>query len=97
MPLQEHASQIHIGLTRRQSRGRIGLRSENPKALPRIFENYLENPQDRETFLEGIKFIQEITRQPSTAPFTGDQVFPGKNAQAAYSLDTCLRDHIAMQ
>ena len=96
-PLQEHAFQIHIGLMRAQSRGRIELRSDDPKDPPRIFVNYLENPQDRDTFLKGIELVRELVRQPSMAPFTGDEIFPGKDAQDTDSLDACLRDHIATQ
>ncbi len=96
-PLQEHAFQIHIGLMRAQSRGRIELRSSNPEDPPKIFVNYLDNPQDRDTFLKGIKLVRELVRQPCMTPFTGDEIFPGKDAQDADSLDACLRDHIATQ
>ena len=57
----------------------------------------MENLKDRDTFLKGIELVRELVRQPSMAPFTGDEIFPGKDAQDTDSLDACLRDHIATQ
>jgi len=96
-PLQEHAFQIHIGLMRAQSRGRIELRSKNPMDPPKIFVNYLENPRDRDTFRKGIALVRELVKQPSLAKFTGQEIFPGNDVQDTESLDACLRDHVATQ
>ena len=46
-PMQEHAFQMHVGLMRAHSRGRIKLRSADPAAPPHILCNYLEDGRDR--------------------------------------------------
>ncbi|XP_043603587.1 glucose dehydrogenase [FAD, quinone]-like isoform X2 [Bombus pyrosoma] len=53
-------------LIRPKSRGVIKLRSNNPFDHPLIYPNYLENPEDVATMVEGIKFIVKMSK---TAPF----------------------------
>ena len=53
-PLPEHAFQIHVGLMRAHSRGRITLRDAAPASPPRILVNYLKDPRDRELLRKGV-------------------------------------------
>ncbi|XP_044261112.1 glucose dehydrogenase [FAD, quinone]-like [Tribolium madens] len=48
-----------------KSRGKILLKSKNPHDKPLIFANYLDDPQDVEILLEGIKFgLKQIESEP---------------------------------
>ncbi|XP_023943772.2 glucose dehydrogenase [FAD, quinone] [Bicyclus anynana] len=52
-------------LMRPKSRGRVMLRSRNPKVHPTLIPNYFEYPEDLQKIVEGIKIAIEISRQPS--------------------------------
>ncbi|XP_045771193.1 glucose dehydrogenase [FAD, quinone]-like [Maniola jurtina] len=52
-------------LMRPKSRGRVVLRSRNPKVHPTLVPNYFEYSEDLQKIVEGIKVSIEISRQPS--------------------------------
>lgn len=52
-------------LMRPKSKGRVLLRSRNPKVHPNLVPNYFEYPEDLQKIVEGIKVAIEISRQPS--------------------------------
>ncbi|CAH2259746.1 glucose dehydrogenase [FAD, quinone]-like [Pararge aegeria] len=52
-------------LMRPKSKGRVLLRSRNPKVHPTLVPNYFEYPEDLQKIVEGIKIAIEISRQPS--------------------------------
>ena len=52
-PIPEHAFQIHVGLMRAHSRGRIKLRDANPDTPPSILVNYLQDKRDRVAIRNG--------------------------------------------
>ncbi|XP_073948394.1 glucose dehydrogenase [FAD, quinone]-like isoform X2 [Choristoneura fumiferana] len=52
-------------LMRPKSKGRVMLRSRNPKAHPMLIPNYFEDPEDLQKIVEGIKVSIQIARQSS--------------------------------
>lgn len=52
-------------LMRPKSRGRIMLKSRNPKAYPELVPNYFEYKEDLQKIIEGIKVAIEIANQPA--------------------------------
>ncbi|XP_045762904.1 glucose dehydrogenase [FAD, quinone]-like [Maniola jurtina] len=52
-------------LMRPKSKGRVLLRSRNPKVHPTLVPNYFEYPEDLQKIVEGIKVTIEISKQPS--------------------------------
>ncbi|XP_044729025.1 glucose dehydrogenase [FAD, quinone]-like [Chrysoperla carnea] len=56
-------------LLKPKSRGYIRLRDNNPFSDPRIFLNYLENPDDIHQLLIGVKEALKIAQQPSLKPY----------------------------
>ena len=95
--LPEHAFQIHIGLMRARSRGRVELRSSDPMAPPKIFVNYLSDPWDRDTMHKGVKLAREIVDQPAMSEFAGDEIFPGRGIKNSDEIDECLNSHVTTQ
>jgi choline dehydrogenase len=96
-PIPRHAFQIHVGLMRPHSRGRITLRDANPKSAPRILANYLQDPRDRTAMRAGIRLIRELVDQPAFSGLRGDEIFPGEWAQSDAQLDEHLNTHINTQ
>ena len=96
-PLKEHAFQIHVGLMRAHSRGRIELRSNDPADTPRIFVNYLQDQRDRELLRKGIRLVRELVEQPAFTNLKGDEIFPGPDIQSDGDLDKKLNTHTTTQ
>ncbi|MBM3488649.1 MAG: choline dehydrogenase [Alphaproteobacteria bacterium] len=53
---------------RAESRGAVTLRSADPAAPPRIFNNFLSTPYDRRALREGVKFVRRLA---AAKPFEG--------------------------
>ncbi|WP_138933277.1 choline dehydrogenase [Roseovarius arcticus] len=96
-PLQEHAFQIHVGLMRAHSRGKIELRSNDPADAPRIFVNYLQDKRDRALLRKGIRLVRELVEQPAFTNLKGSEIFPGADAQSDDDLDAKLNSHTTSQ
>lgn len=96
-PLQKHAFQIHVGLMRAHSRGRITLRDGDPASPPHILVNYLSDPRDRVLLHKGIRLIRELVEQPAFADLRGAEIFPGASLQSDADLDAVLNTHINTQ
>ena len=96
-PLQEHAFQIHVGLMRAHSRGKIELRSSNPADPPRIFVNYLQDERDRDLLRKGIRLVRELVEQPAFDGLKGSEIFPGADANSDEELDAKLNTHTTSQ
>ena len=96
-PLNEHAFQVHVGLMRTHSRGKIELRSNNPADPPRILVNYLKDKRDRELMRKGIHLVRELLDQPSFSDLKGEEIFPGDNCKSDADLDAKLNSHTTSQ
>ncbi len=68
---------VHACPLRPQSRGRIGLHSDDPSQPPAIRANYLSEPEDLEMMLECVRLSREILNQPAFKPFRGHEIYPG--------------------
>ncbi len=92
--VDDHARKLHYGygvschvaVLRPKSRGRVGLRSADPRAAPRIDPAYLSEPDDLRTLLAGVHRAREIMEGVPLAPHRGRELFtdgPGDEALIA--------------
>lgn len=75
-----HSWAVAPMLLRPKSRGRILLRSRNPKAPPRIYPNYLSDPEDVRLLIRGIKAAIKVGETKAMQRFKSklyDFVTPG--------------------
>jgi choline dehydrogenase len=92
-PIRVHGFQAHMGSMRSPSRGRVHLRSRDPRQAPSILFNYMSTEQDWAEFRAGIRITREIMRQPALAPYAGREISPGEPAQTDAELDAFVRQH----
>lgn len=88
-----HSFQAHVGSMRSPSRGRIQIRSTDPKVDPSILFNYMAHEQDWQEFRDGIRLTREIINQPALDPLRGKELSPGAEAQSDADLDAFVREH----
>lgn len=67
---------------RPESRGTVHLRSPDPAAHPAIRPNYLSDPIDRRTIVEGLKWARKIVEQPAMDPYRGPEIGPGPDVES---------------
>ena len=91
--VNEHGFQAHVGSMRSPSRGRIQLKSKDPRQHPSILFNYMSHEQDWQEFRDGIRLTREIMAQPALDPYRGREISPGAHVQSDAELDAFIREH----
>jgi choline dehydrogenase len=88
-----HGFQVHVGPMRAKSRGRVSLRSSDPKAPPLIRFNYMSHPDDWTDFRKSLRLTREIFAQSPMKPYRGREIQPGDDVTSDAALDAFIRDH----
>lgn len=83
--------QYFVSQMRPKSRGRIRLKSADPKAKPAIHFNYLSHPEDLREMLEGIRLTREMARQRAWDAFRSEALDPAPDAASDADLTAWLR------
>jgi len=91
--VKEHGFQAHVGSMRSPSRGRVRIKSRDPRQHPSILFNYMATEQDWQEFRDGIRLTREIMAQPALDPYRGREISPGAHLQSDEELDTFIREH----
>jgi choline dehydrogenase len=91
--VKEHGFQAHVGSMRSPSRGRIQVRSKDPRQHPSILFNYMANQQDWQEFRDAIRITRELMQQPALDAFRGREISPGLAVQTDEQLDQFVREH----
>lgn len=91
--VNEHGFQAHVGSMRSPSRGRVQLKSKDPRQHPSILFNYMSSEQDWQEFRDGIRLTREIMAQPALDPYRGREISPGADVQSDAQLDAFIREH----
>ena len=76
-----------------ESRGRVWLRSPDPRDPPRIEPNHLATPGDMATLRRAIAMARHIGEQDALAPWRIEEVDPGPALVGDDEMDQWLRDH----
>lgn len=92
-PIKAHSFQMHVGSMRSPSRGRIRLRSRDPRVHPSILFNYMSHEQDWREFRAAIRITRELFAQPALAQYTGREISPGAQLRTDAEIDAFVREH----
>jgi choline dehydrogenase/4-pyridoxate dehydrogenase len=76
---------------RPESRGRLELQSADINVAPKIFQNFLDTPKDRERLRSGLRMIREIGGQASLRSFIAAETRPGSVKTTDEELDAYIR------
>ncbi|WP_272519842.1 MULTISPECIES: choline dehydrogenase [Providencia] len=90
--VNQHGFQAHVGSMRSPSRGRVRLKSLDPRQHPSILFNYMSSEQDWEEFRAAIRITREIMAQPALDPYRGEEISPGKQISTDEELDAFVRE-----
>ena len=90
-PAESHGFQAHVGPMRSASRGRVKLKSADPRDPPSILFNYMSTQKDWEDFRRCIRLTREIFAQEAFKPFAGREIAPGPDVTSDDALDDFIR------
>ncbi len=91
---KEHGFQVHIGPMRSQSRGWVRLRTPQILDHPRIFFNYMSQPEDWEEMRACVRLTREIFAQPAFDRYRGREMQPGAEVQSDEQIDEFIRQRV---
>lgn len=72
-----HGFQVHVGVNKPRSRGRVGVVSPDPGAKPRILFDYMRHERDQADWALAIRLMREVVGQPALKPFNDGEIQPG--------------------
>lgn len=78
---------------RPESLGSIHIRSADPDAQPAIKFNFLVDPIDQRTCVEGFKMMRKIAGAPALSHLRGDEVSPGDDVRTDDQILTWVRNN----
>lgn len=76
---------------RPRARGSVRLASRDPRVLPVVDPNFLGDPYDLKTSVEGLRFSREIFRQGALAKLIRKEHFPGDRVASGADLEDYAR------
>jgi choline dehydrogenase len=91
---QEHGFQAHVGPMRSKSRGWVRLKSRDPLEKPKIFFNYLSEPDDWTEMRACVRLTREVFAQPAFDRYRGREIQPGAAVQSDDAIDAFIRDKV---
>jgi choline dehydrogenase len=91
---QEHGFQAHVGPMRSKSRGWVRLTSTSAFDKPRVFFNYLSQPDDWTEMRACVRLTREIFAQAAFDRYRGREIQPGMDVQTDEQIDAFIRDKV---
>ncbi|MDH3690260.1 MAG: choline dehydrogenase [Gammaproteobacteria bacterium] len=89
--VKSHGFQVFMSTMRPTSRGRVKLRSSNPREHPSILFNYLQTENDRQEIRDGVRLTREIVAQKAFDPFRGKELAPGDGLTSDADIEAFAR------
>lgn len=74
------------------SRGYVHIRSNDPRDMPDINPNYLGEESDRQTTVNGLKYLRRLLGTKALAPYIVSESLPGARVQSDDELLTYIRE-----
>jgi choline dehydrogenase len=91
-----HGFSFHVSLLQPKSRGRLTLASADPAAKPKLYANFLSDPdgEDLEALVRGLKIIRRIAAAPAMDAYRGEEVLPGPATRTDDEIRQFARDSL---
>lgn len=79
-----------------ESRGKVSLASEDPRAAPTIEPRLLDSQSDLDTLIQGIAVVRNIVRMAPIADLITEEVRPGSSINADDEVAEYVRRHVEL-
>ena len=92
--INKHGFMLYFTLQRPGSRGRVFIRSADPRAHPAIDVNYFQDPNDIQVMREGIKIGRELFSQRAFDEYRGEELEPGSTVRSDHDIEEYIRSEV---
>ncbi|MGI4815033.1 MAG: GMC family oxidoreductase [Janthinobacterium lividum] len=89
-----HGMMTMVHLMRPRTRGYIELTSARPTDKPALHPNFLEDPEDVQTLLRGVRDVRRMLASPAIARYTGEELTPGGELVSDEQLIQAIRAQV---
>lgn len=89
-----HGFQVHVGPNKPHSRGRVWIRSSDPKQKPAILFRYLTDSQDIQDWRDCIRLTRELLAQPALDNYRGEEIQPSLSVQSDAEIDAWVKENV---
>lgn len=80
-------------LVRPVSRGYLELRREDPTGKPRIFPNYLANPEEMAVMVRALRIARQVIAGQAFDSLRGEELVPGPRVQSDAEIEDYIREN----
>lgn len=94
LDINRHGYTIVSAVVTPQSRGRLTLRSTDPRQYPAFHANYLANEADLRVLVEEVKQARRLGQTQAFAPFYQEEILPGPLVQSDQEIVAYLRNGV---
>jgi 4-pyridoxate dehydrogenase len=92
-PAYQDGFSVRAALLNPESRGRVTLRSADPRQPVRLAFNFLTERRDVETLRKGFKIGRELARQAALDPYRLAELAPGDSVKSDAEIDAFVRQN----
>lgn len=86
---------LAVKLLKPRSRGWVRLRSADPRVLPAIDQEFLSEPEDVATLVDGLRLARTLARTDAMTQIAGDEIGPGATATSDGELADYARESVS--
>ena len=83
---------VHVCVLRPKSRGTVRLASPDMRVAPLIDPQFLADPADLQTLMDGVYQAYNVLRKPAMVPYEGRAIY-GSNWAEGAELEALIREH----
>jgi len=94
--LAGHGYSLHVCVLRPKSRGKLTLKSADPREPIRIDFNFLSDPDDAKVLVNGIRVARKILKSAAFDDYRGEEIHPGKGVKSDDELLQKCKDRLGL-
>tara|TARA_R110002072_G_scaffold184083_2_gene340465 strand:+ start:35970 stop:37625 length:1656 start_codon:yes stop_codon:yes gene_type:complete len=94
--LSKHGYSLHVCVLRPKSRGKVSLKSSNPREPVNIDFNFFSDPEDAKVLVNGIRVARKILASPAFDTHRGTEIHPGPEVESDEALLQKCKDKLGL-
>jgi choline dehydrogenase-like flavoprotein len=94
--LSKHGYSLHVCVLRPKSRGKVSLKSLDPREPLQIDFNFFSEPEDAKVLVNGIRIARKILASPAFDAHRGKEIHPGADVESDEALLQKCKDKLGL-
>lgn len=94
--LSRHGYSLHVCVLRPKSRGKVSLKTVDPRDPVKIDFNFFSNPEDAKVLVNGIRVARKILASPAFDEHRGKEIHPGPEVVSDEELLQKCKDRLGL-